>query len=111
MAANAFLLIAGFLIVLLIAAKLLSNLLVCFIDGTPLPVLRRVEGVLWRFAGIGRDEMRWQGYLTALLLFNALGLIFLTAILMLQADLPLNPRHFLVDVMGSGAEHGGQFCH
>ena len=60
--------------------------------------------------GIGRDEMRWQGYLTALLLFNALGLIFLTAILMLQADLPLNPRHFR-DVMGSGAEHGGQFCH
>ncbi|MEM8183035.1 potassium-transporting ATPase subunit KdpA [Morganella morganii subsp. sibonii] len=94
MAANAFLLIAGFLIVLLIAAKLLSNLLVCFIDGTPLPVLRRAEGVLWRFAGIGRDEMRWQGYLTSLLLFNALGLIFLTAILMLQADLPLNPRHF-----------------
>ena len=51
----------GFLIVLLIAAKLLSNLLVCFIDGTPLPVLRRVEGVLWRFAGLaatrcaGRD--------------------------------------------------------
>lgn len=94
MAANAFLLIAGFLIVLLISAKLLSRILVRFIDGAPLPVIGSVERTLWRFAGIRNEEMRWQRYLTALLLFNGLGLVLLMAILMLQADLPLNPRHF-----------------
>ncbi len=36
--------------------------------------------------------MRWQHYLLALLLFNAVGFVVLLAILMLQGTLPLNPQ-------------------
>lgn len=39
------------------------------------------------------DEMDWKNYLFALLLFNVIGIIFLMALLMTQAYLPLNPNH------------------
>ncbi len=56
------------------------------------PLLRPVEGVLYRSSGI--DATREQGWLTytvAMLLFNAAGFIVVYALLRLQAFLPLNP--------------------
>jgi len=91
MAANAFLLIALFLLVLLALAQPLSRFLALLVADKAL--LPRAERVLWRAAGCGEEAMRWQHYLLALLLFNALGFVVLLMILMLQGALPLNPQH------------------
>ena len=83
------------LIVLLIAANRSgATCWSAFIDGTPLPVLRRVEGCAVALCGDWPRRDALAGISDTLLLFNALGLIFLTAILMLQTDLPLNPASF-----------------
>lgn len=90
MASSAFLLIATFLAILLLLAQPLGTLLARFIADRPL--LPAVENTLWRLTGSGQREMRWQHYLLAILLFNLLGLLFLLALLMNQAALPLNPQ-------------------
>ena len=94
MASSAFLLIAGFLAVLLALAKPLSALLARLIDGQPLPVLGRVESLLWPLCGIRDEEMNWRQYLLAILLFNVFGLAVLFTLLMMQGHLPLNPQGF-----------------
>lgn len=91
MAANAFLLIAVFLLVLMVLAQPLGRFLVLLVADKPL--LPRTERALWRLAGVERGAMRWPHYLLAILLFNALGFGVLLAILMLQGTLPLNPQH------------------
>jgi K+-transporting ATPase ATPase A chain len=57
------------------------------------PVLGRIEGGLYRIAGIDatRDQ-GWLGYVGAMLAFNAAGFILLYALLRLQGVLPLNPN-------------------
>ena len=40
------------------------------------------------------DEMNWRQYAKALVIFNFIGLVFLTLLQMLQGALPLNPEHF-----------------
>ena len=58
-----------------------------------LPILRRVESLIYRFGGIEpRSEMGWKRYLGALLAFNALGILFVLVIEMTQAWLPFNPQ-------------------
>lgn len=94
MASSAFLLIAGFIVVLLALAKPLSALLARLIDGQPLPVLGRVESMLWLLCGIRDEEMNWRQYLLAILAFNLFGLAVLFALLMMQGHLPLNPQGF-----------------
>ncbi|MBL7636189.1 potassium-transporting ATPase subunit KdpA [Atlantibacter hermannii] len=94
MASSAFLLIAGFIVVLLALAKPLSALLARLIDGQPLPVLGRVESMLWPLCGIRDEEMNWRQYLLAILAFNLFGLAVLFALLMMQGHLPLNPQGF-----------------
>ncbi|MBB3323234.1 potassium-transporting ATPase subunit KdpA [Atlantibacter sp. RC6] len=94
MASSAFLLIAGFIVVLLALAKPLSALLARLIDGQPLPVLGRVESILWPLCGIRDEEMNWRQYLLAILAFNLFGLAVLFALLMMQGHLPLNPQGF-----------------
>lgn len=59
------------------------------------PVLEPVEKAI--YALLGRKShapMNWVSYLSAALVFNFFGLVFLMAILMLQDHLPLNPQHF-----------------
>ena len=90
MAANAFLLIAGYLLVLMVLAQPLGRFLAVLVADKPL--LPRTERVLWRLAGADGEAMRWPHYLLAILLFNALGFILLLSILMLQGSLPLNPN-------------------
>ncbi|MBV4366655.1 potassium-transporting ATPase subunit KdpA [Erwinia phyllosphaerae] len=93
MAASAFLLVASYLLLLLLLAWPLGRLIARLVDVRPLPLLGRIEAAIWRIAGL-RGEMRWQTYLLAVLLFNALGFLLLLAILLFQGNLPLNPQHF-----------------
>lgn len=90
MAANAFLLIAAFLLVLMVLAQPLGRGLAVLIADKPL--LAGLERPLWRLLGADARAMRWPQYLLAILLFNLLGLVLLMAILLLQDRLPLNPQ-------------------
>ncbi|PLL97295.1 potassium-transporting ATPase subunit KdpA, partial [Klebsiella michiganensis] len=93
MAAQGFLLIASFILLLMILARPLGTALATMINDVPLPGLAGIERGLWRAAGIRSQEMNWYQYLFAILLFNALGLAALFALLMFQGSLPLNPQH------------------
>ncbi|WP_213991298.1 potassium-transporting ATPase subunit KdpA [Sodalis sp. dw_96] len=93
MAASAFLLLAGYMVVLMILARPLGRGLTGLINDRPAPGFAGVERLLWRVCGVGTNSMRWRGYLTAVLLFNALGILILFALLMFQGVLPLNPQH------------------
>ncbi|KFC03286.1 potassium-transporting ATPase A chain [Trabulsiella guamensis ATCC 49490] len=93
MAAQGFLLIAGFLLVLFILSRPLGTLLARMINDTPLPGVAGMERGLWRLLGIRPQEMGWCQYLMALLLLNIFGLVVLFILLMCQGALPLNPQH------------------
>nr|WP_318384966.1 potassium-transporting ATPase subunit KdpA [uncultured Enterobacter sp.] len=91
MAAQAFLLIASFMLVLFALARPLGNVLATLIT-TPLSGSRGVEQRLWRMLGINTGEMGWRHYLLAILTINLLGLLALFIILMIQGVLPFNPQ-------------------
>jgi potassium-transporting ATPase potassium-binding subunit len=56
------------------------------------PVLRPVEGALYALGGVdARREQHWITYAVSMLLFNAIGFLFLYGLMRLQASLPLNP--------------------
>jgi potassium-transporting ATPase potassium-binding subunit len=56
------------------------------------PVLRPVESVLYRFAGVDpQREQHWLTYTVAMLLFHVGGFLILYALLRLQGVLPFNP--------------------
>lgn len=90
MAANAFLLIAVYVLLLMLLAQPLGRGLARFVADKPL--FAGLERPLWRLLGTEQPGMRWPHYLLAILLFNALGLLLLLAILLLQGELPLNPQ-------------------
>lgn len=90
MAANAFLLIAFYLVLLMVLAQPLGRGLASLVADKP--VFARLEAPLWRLLGAQQSEMRWPHYLLAILLFNALGFVVLLAILLMQGSLPLNPQ-------------------
>ncbi|MCX6024742.1 MAG: potassium-transporting ATPase subunit KdpA, partial [Chloroflexi bacterium] len=59
------------------------------------PVMRPVERMLYRVAGVHPDEeMTWKVYAIALILFNGIGLLVVYGLQRLQAALPLNPQGF-----------------
>ncbi|MER2045869.1 potassium-transporting ATPase subunit KdpA [Pantoea agglomerans] len=90
MAANAFLLIAFYLLLLMVLAQPLGRGLASLVADKP--VFARLEAPLWRLLGAQQSDMRWPHYLLAILLFNALGFVVLLAILLMQGALPLNPQ-------------------
>ncbi|MBD8263276.1 potassium-transporting ATPase subunit KdpA [Pantoea agglomerans] len=90
MAANAFLLIAFYLLLLIVLAQPLGRGLASLVADKP--VFARLEAPLWRLLGAQQSDMRWPHYLLAILLFNALGFVVLLAILLMQGALPLNPQ-------------------
>ena len=92
MAAQGFLLIASFLLVLFVIARPLGFGLARLINNTSLPGLAGVEHMLWRSLGISQQEMNWRQYLLAILALNVLGLLVLFSMLMAQNLLPLNPQ-------------------
>jgi K+-transporting ATPase ATPase A chain len=56
---------------------------------------RGLETLVYRCAGVdSHADMTWLQYVKALLLFNAVGTIFVYALQRLQGLLPLNPQHF-----------------
>ena len=59
------------------------------------PVLKPVEAVVYRAAGIDTAKGQgWIGYTGALIAFNGAGFALLYGVLRLQGVLPLNPLHF-----------------
>ncbi len=58
-------------------------------------VLGPVEGLLYRLAGVKKEqEQTWQDYAVGMLLFNVAGILVVYAIVRLQGVLPLNPQGF-----------------
>jgi K+-transporting ATPase ATPase A chain len=98
MSANAYLQAVLFLGVLLALVKPLGAYMALVFSDTPNPVTRfgaGVENLLYRLCGIRRDQdMTWQRYALAMLVFNVLGLLFVYLIQRVQQWLPLNPQHF-----------------
>ncbi|MBV7403883.1 potassium-transporting ATPase subunit KdpA [Enterobacter sp. ENT03] len=92
MAAQAFLLIASFMLVLMVLARPLGGVLATMVRGTPLAGTGGLEKVLWRGLGITPSPMNWRQYLFAILAINLCGLALLFAMLMMQDHLPLNPQ-------------------
>ncbi len=92
MTAQAFLLIASFLLVLFILARPLGTVLATLVAGTPLTGTGRMDAGLLRIVGVDPLEMDWRQYLVAILLLNLLVLALLFTLLMLQGVLPLNPQ-------------------
>ena len=85
-----------YLVVLLALAWPMGAYLAMVGDGSSirgLGWLRRVEDSLYRIAGTSREApMTWKTYAIALLVFNALGVLFVYAVQRLQLWLPLNPQ-------------------
>ncbi len=92
------LLLLTFLGVLLLCTKPLGSYIADVMDGRPNFALRagsRIEGGLYRLCGIrSGEEMNWQQYAIALLLFNVLGALIVYGLQRLQFFLPLNPQNF-----------------
>ena len=57
------------------------------------PLIGPIEAALYRLAGVKPEvEQSWYGYTVSFLVFHALGIIALYALLRLQSVLPLNPQ-------------------
>jgi K+-transporting ATPase ATPase A chain len=96
MASYDVLLIVLFFVLVLAPAPLLGRYLYLAMEGQSTrlsPLLRPVEHLCYRLAGVNQTEQSWQSYAMALLAFSLISLLVLTAMLMLQGLLPLNPEH------------------
>jgi len=91
-------LIVTLLLALLLLTKPVGLYLANVMQGEPIWALRlgaRTEAAAYRLAGVNPTlEMSWKQYAIALIVFNALGAVFLYLLQRLQAWLPLNPQHF-----------------
>lgn len=57
------------------------------------PMIEPIERFTYRLIGADpREEMNWKQYAKAVIVFNAIGFLFVFAILMLQGTLPFNPQ-------------------
>jgi K+-transporting ATPase ATPase A chain len=93
MSSFAWLHLALFLGVLLLAAWPLSRWLTAIAQGRLPRGLLAIERGLFRVMGVRADEgMHWRQYAVALLLFNFLGVLVVYGLQRLQAVLPLNPQ-------------------
>lgn len=86
-----------FVAVLFLAAPPLGKYLAAVFEGRRNILTRIVQPLehgLYRLCGINeKEEMPWQRYSLAFLLFNAIGLVILFGLQLLQGWLPLNPQH------------------
>src|SRR5262244_3496197 len=87
-----------YLVVLLALAKPLGGFMARVYTGQPSGldgVLGPLERLIYRLCGIrAEEEMGWQTYAVAMLLFNLLGFLAVYALQRLQGVLPLNPQSF-----------------
>jgi K+-transporting ATPase ATPase A chain len=96
MTANGTFQIVLYLVVLRALIKPLGWYMARVYEGTfTAPVLKQMEMLLYRLSGISpTTEMNWKSYLSAMLVFNLLGIVTLYLLQRLQVHLPLNPQHF-----------------
>jgi K+-transporting ATPase ATPase A chain len=98
MTANGWLQIGVFLLLVLAVTPPLGAYMtrVCSRERTWLdPVLRPIERLLYRLTGVDESrQMRWTEYAIAILMFSAVSMLVLYAMLRLQHLLPLNPQGF-----------------
>ena len=68
------------------------------------PLLRPVERLIYRLAGVREDtEQRWTQYAASLIAFSVASFLFVYVIQRLQGILPFNPMHFGTKAAPSGA--------
>ncbi len=96
MITNGLLQIILYFVVLLLLAKPLGVYMAAVYENRPL-LLKRILGPLeagfYRLSGVNPEqEMGWKNYAAALLWFNLFGGLFVFALQVLQAHLPLNPQ-------------------
>lgn len=98
MTAQSSIFLLAYLAVLLALAYPMGLYLAKIANGTPirgLSWMTKVENFLYRIAGVAAESaMSWKTYAVALLVFNALGALFVYAVQRLQGRLPLNPQAF-----------------
>ncbi|MGH2541957.1 MAG: potassium-transporting ATPase subunit KdpA [Ardenticatenaceae bacterium] len=97
MTLNGLLQIGLYLVVLLALTKPLGWYMARVYEGESIGLdrlLAPVERLIYRLCGVRGEEMDWKTYTIAMLLFNAVGVLFLYALQRLQGDLPLNPQAF-----------------
>jgi K+-transporting ATPase ATPase A chain len=96
MTTQSLVLLAVFLVVLLALSYPLGILLTRVGNGTAvsgLGWLGKVENVLYRLAGVKADAGQdWKAYALALVVFNAVGALFVYGVQRVQLWLPLNPQ-------------------
>jgi K+-transporting ATPase ATPase A chain len=92
---NAILQLGVYVVVLLALAKPLGAYMARVYEGKPFGldrVLGPVERLIYRLCGVRpEEEMDWKVYAYAMLLFSAVGFVFLYALQRLQGLLPWNP--------------------
>ena len=97
MTANGWLQFAVFFGVLLILMRPLGLYIARVLEGEKTfldPVLRPMERLLYRACGIHADqEMSWQQYTVAMLIFSFVSLLLTYLIERAQGFLPWNPQH------------------
>ena len=88
----------GFLVVLVLLAIPLANYMAKVFTGRRTLLsfaIRPLESGVYRVCGINEsEEMSWQQYAVAFVLFNVIGLVVLFLLQVLQGWLPLNPQGF-----------------
>jgi potassium-transporting ATPase potassium-binding subunit len=96
MSGNGWLQIAFYFGVLLALAKPLGAYMARVYEGRPCGlerVLGPIERLIYRLSGVRPDEeMDWKVYAISMLLFSAVGFVFLYALQRLQGMLPWNPQ-------------------
>ena len=96
MTANGYLQLGLYLIVLLALAKPLGAYMARVYEGRPFGLdrlLGPLERSIYRLSGVhADDEMRWQTYAWAMMLFNLAGVLAVYALQRIQGLLPLNPQ-------------------
>lgn len=87
-----------YLVVLLALIKPLGWYIAQVYQGKPCGlgiILKPIERFIYRLCGIDPEqEMGWKKYLSAMLVFNLLGVLVVYAAQRLQGFLPLNPQNF-----------------
>lgn len=98
MTENGILQIIIFLSIVILIVKPLGWYMARVYEGKPCGldwIIKPIEQLTYRICGIRQDqEMDWKYYLSAMLIFNMLGLLAVYMILRFQAFLPLNPQGF-----------------
>ena len=99
MTANGWFQFAVFFAVLLALMKPLGLYIANVLEGKKTfldPVMKPVEGFIYRIGGVEADhEMDWREYAFALLIFSAVSMLLTYLIERLQHFLPWNPQHLI----------------